>query len=191
MKEIILASASPRRLELLKQIGVQFTVVSSDIEENADERQSPEEIVKELAFRKAMDVAKRIAPGPLVIGADTIVVKNGILGKPENEKRAFSMLQTLGGEWHEVVTGVAVIDSLSMVSVKGAEKTRVKMKELTIESINAYIKTGEPMDKAGAYGIQGLGAVLVEKIEGCYFNVVGLPLMKLSTILEEFGVKIL
>jgi septum formation protein len=191
MKEIVLASASPRRSDLLKQIGLQFRVMPSSIEEALDSHLMPEQVVQDLAFMKAVDIAKKLYDSALVIGADTVVVKGSILGKPENKAEACSMLNILSGQWHEVITGIAVVDSLSLKSVKSFEKTRVKFKTLTDDIIEAYIKTGEPMDKAGAYGIQGIGSVLVERIEGCYFNVVGLPLAKLSEILKSFGVKIL
>jgi septum formation protein len=189
MKEIILASASPRRFELLKQLGLTFGVFPSDIDENIGCCYSPEEFAQKLSYEKALSVARQVEG--VVIGADTIVVKDGILGKPENEEHAFHMLKTLQGNWHEVITGVTVIDSLSLKSIKTYEKTRVKMRKLSDEAIESYIKTREPMDKAGAYGVQGLGSILVERIEGCYFNVVGLPLMRLSTMLESFGVFIL
>lgn len=191
MKEIILASASPRRVELLKQVKLDFKAVPSNFDETINEILSIKDLVQSLAYGKANDIAKKLKSDSLVIGADTVVVKDGILGKPNNEGHAYSMLKMLQGEWHEVVTGIAVIDSSSQKFVLGYELTRVKMKQLSDDIINSYIKTGEPMDKAGSYGIQGLGALLVERIEGCYFNVVGLPLLKLSNILEEFGVKIL
>ena len=191
MKEIVLASASPRRLELLKQIGLEFSVFPSDIDERIDIDSTPEEAVQSLSFRKAVDVAGKLQNSPLVIGADTIVFKDSILGKPENEDHAFRMLKMLQGGWHEVITGITVIDSSNGNHLSGYEKTRVKMRKLSDGMISSYIHTGEPLDKAGAYGIQGMGALLVEKIEGCYFNVVGLPLLKLSLMLEKFGVNIL
>ncbi|MCX7922682.1 MAG: Maf family protein [Clostridia bacterium] len=191
MLGIVLASASPRRTELLKQIGIEFKIIPSNIEEDIKVNIPPEELVQKLSYEKALDVAKQLPEGSLVIGADTIVVKDGVLGKPANEEQAFEMLKSLQGRWHEVITGVTVINSYTLKSVKAYEKTRVKMRELSDSTILSYIKTREPMDKAGSYGIQGIGAVLVEKIEGCYFNVVGLPLTRLSFILEEFGVSIL
>jgi septum formation protein len=191
MKEIVLASASPRRSDLLKQIGIKFKVLPSNVEETFELHLTPEEAVQKLACKKALDIAGKLRDGTLVIGADTVVVKDGILGKPKNEAEACKMLSNLSGQWHEVITGVALVDSLSLCSVKTFEKTRVKFRTLTNDIIEAYIKTGEPMDKAGAYGIQGIGAVLVEKIEGCYFNVVGLPLAKLGGLLESFGVNTL
>lgn len=191
MKEIILASASPRRMELLRQIGLKFRVMPSNIEENIDLNVEPETTAMRLAYGKAFNIAGELAGGAIVIGADTIVVKDGILGKPCDEKDAFRMLKKLQGSWHEVITGVAVVESGTMRVVNDYERTLVKMRKLDDEEILSYIETGEPMDKAGAYGIQGLGAVLVERIEGCYSNVVGMPLSKLTSIMDEFGISIL
>jgi|LSQX01.1.fsa_nt_gb septum formation protein len=196
MARIVLASASPRRRELLKQIGIEFTVVESKIAESNENGFSAGELAQYLAYEKALSVAKSIARDndkteTLVIGADTIVVKDQILGKPKDRNDAFKMLKVLQGSWHEVITGVAVISTFGYKNIKTFEITRVKMKELSEQAINAYIDTSEPCDKAGSYGIQGLGAVLVEKIDGCYFNVVGLPLARLSNILSEFGVVVL
>ncbi|HHW48981.1 MAG TPA: septum formation inhibitor Maf [Clostridiaceae bacterium] len=196
MKKIVLASASPRRVELLKQIKLEFEIFPSSVGEQIDMITKPEEMVQQLAYKKAVDVAGKLncaqnGENTLVIGADTIVVKDGIMGKPKNEAHAFEMLKRLQGEWHEVMTGVAVVNAQDMKYIVDYEKTRVKFRNLSDEIINSYIKTGEPMDKAGAYGVQGIGAVLVERMEGCYFNVVGLPLVKLAKLLESFDVKIL
>ena len=189
MKKVVLASSSPRRYEMLKQIGLKFEVIPADIEEVIDTKLIPENMVQKLSYDKAFYVANKFN-NLIVIGADTIVLKDEILGKPNNEEHAFKMLKSLQGAWHEVITGVTVIDSSDLRYVNAFEKTRVKMKPLSESDIRSYIKTGEPMDKAGSYGIQGKGAVLVEKIEGCYSNVVGLPLMKLSLVLEGFGITI-
>lgn len=180
----------------MKQVGLNFEVIPSDADEDVDLTHAPEEVARELAHKKAVSVAnmlRRKYPerDALIIGADTIVVKGKILGKPENEQNAYEMLKALSGEWHDVITGVSVIDLRSLESITDFEKTRVKMRELDDRIIHSYIKTGEPMDKAGAYGIQGMGALLVERIEGCYFNVVGLPLHKLSRMLEKFGIYVL
>lgn len=188
MKKIILASASPRRSELLRQIGVDFEVVPSEVDETNDLNLDPEEYAIEISYRKASDISKKIDGKYLIVAADTIVVKNGIMGKPKDENEAFQMLKGLQDTWHEVITGIVVIDTESGSVIRELEKTRVKMKPLSDLEIKCYIKSGEPMDKAGSYGIQGLGALIVEKIEGCYFNVVGLPLNRLSTIMKEFGV---
>ena len=191
MKKLILASSSPRRVELLKQIGVYFDVQPADINETIVQGMSVRELVKQLSLEKAAYIAKRTTGDFIVIGADTVVVKNVILGKPESEKQAYEMLKLLQGDWHEVVTGITVYDTGSLKYISDFEVTRVKMKNFSDETIASYIKTGEPFDKAGAYGIQGIGALLVERIEGCYFNVVGLPLSKLSCMLEKYGFKIL
>lgn len=195
MKQIVLASSSPRRSELLRQVGLEFKVVSSGIDEVFDARLTPEELVQELSRQKASDVAEKLksrgGESFLVIGADTVVVKDAVLGKPKDNREAFEMLRTLSGQWHEVITGITVIDTADNRSTSSFEKTRVKMREITDREIQSYIRTGEPLDKAGAYGIQGMGAVLVEKIEGCYFTVVGLPLAKLATLLNDFGIQVL
>lgn len=196
--QIILASQSPRRTELLKQLGLDFIVKTSDIDESNSMGLEATELVLHLAFEKARVVASEITgesgvnKGFIVIAADTVVVREGIiLGKPNNSDDAFNMLKSLRGSWHEVMTGIVVIDVLNSKYTKSVEVTRVKMKELDDKTIRSYIDTGEPLDKAGAYGIQGLGAVLVERIDGCYFNVVGLPISKLSDILRNYGVYVL
>jgi septum formation protein len=191
MKKLILASSSPRRFELLKQIGLDFEVYPADINETIVPGLLATEFVQNLSLEKASYTAKKLKGDFIVIGADTVVMKNVILGKPDDEQQAFEMLKSLSGNWHEVLTGITVYDVGSSKYISNYEITRVKMKNFSKETINSYIKTGEPFDKAGAYGIQGIGALLVEKIEGCYFNVVGLPLSKLSSMLEEFGLKIL
>jgi septum formation protein len=191
MKNIILASASPRRAELLRLLNLEYKVIPSYKPEAINEKLKVDEVVQTLAYEKAADIEKQLEYDALIIGADTVVVKNGILGKPKDIEHAFAMLQRLQGQWHEVFTGVAVIDSATKKFVLGYERTCVKMKQLSEEKINSYIKTGEPMDKAGSYGIQGMGSIFIERIEGCYFNVVGLPLMKLSNMMEELGVNIL
>ncbi|MCR4615457.1 MAG: Maf family protein [Clostridiales bacterium] len=171
--KIILASASPRRRELLSVAGVDFEVHTSDVEEQVPEGASPEETVKLLAGQKASAVAERFGDC-CVIGADTVVVCDGkILGKPRDRAQAYDMLRMLSGKTHCVFTGVCIICRGKTVSF--AEKTEVTFYDLTDDEINAYIATGEPMDKAGAYGIQGRGCVLIKGILGDYFNVVGLP----------------
>ncbi len=190
MKKIVLASASPRRCDLLKLMGLEFLVVPSKVEEEIASPYKPEELAVVISQRKALNVAES-QEDCIVIGADTIVVKDGILGKPRSEEEAYHMLKSLQGGWHEVITGVTVADSSVGRYLSSYERTRVKMRPMSDELIYAYIKTGEPMDKAGAYGIQGKGALLIERIDGCYFNVVGLPIMKLSSMLEEFGVNML
>ncbi len=191
MKEIILASASPRRKELLQGLGLPHTVITSQVAEQVPEHLEPVEVAKALALQKAEDVAGRVDRG-LVIGADTIVVlETSILGKPSNQEEAVSMLRRLSGRAHLVMTGVAIVDTESGKKINACEITQVVFRELDDSEVLAYVETGEPMDKAGAYGIQGLGALLVQEIRGCYFNVVGLPLTLLSELLKDFGIHIL
>lgn len=199
-KRVILGSASPRRKELLEQIGMEFEIVVSDAEEYY-ESILPEEIVKELAVKKAENVAeelmrredeykkvtsagsaeacKRNLQNVLIIGADTIVVRDGeILGKPSDEEAAFHMLKSLQGRMHQVYTGVALLDfdgDGKRYTINHAEETRVYVHEMTDEEIHGYIAVGESMDKAGAYGIQGKFAAYIDRIEGDFYNVVGMP----------------
>jgi len=191
MARIILASGSPRRRDLLAQIGLDFEVVPSNYDEVIEKNLPFGQLVCKLAEHKVMDVAKKYTGG-IIIGADTIVVlDNKILGKPSSKKEAMDMLSMLSGQWHSVFTGLFVLDAKSGKSQKDYEESRVKFKEISPREIENYVNTGEPLDKAGAYGIQEKGALLVEKIEGCYYNIVGLPLFKLSLILANFGINLL
>ena len=182
---------------LLEQVGISFSVIPPDADETIiDETICPEEYVRIISERKAADVAKKVSFNdcavPVVLAADTIVVIDGhILGKPDTEEQAFSMLSRISGNWHEVMTGVTIIDTGTGSSQSHVEKTRVKIRHLDQNAILRYINSGEPFDKAGAYGVQALGALLVEKIEGDYFNVVGLPLYKVSLMLARTGIKTL
>ncbi|NLZ54365.1 MAG: septum formation inhibitor Maf [Thermoanaerobacteraceae bacterium] len=190
-KSIILASASPRRQQLLSQLGLEFSVEPSCLDENLNIEMDFGSLAAEMAFKKAMAVAKKHNKG-LVIGADTIVVLGDrILGKPSTFKEAEEMLNSLSGRWHRVYTGLSLVDAFTKRYISDFEESRVKFKDLSSLEIQNYIKTGEPMDKAGAYGIQGIGALIVEKIEGDYYNIVGLPLFKLNKMLAEFDIKIL
>jgi len=184
MKQLILASTSPRRKEILKLSGYDFTVISPDCEESIPET-TPEEYVVELSRRKAR-AAGVISEHAVVIGADTVVYLDRILGKPSDEESARLMLRKLSGKVHTVYTGVTVMDSDTNYIRSFYEATEVEFYALTEEEIDAYIRTGKPMDKAGAYGIQGRGAVLVKRINGDYYNVVGLPLAHLVQVLKEF-----
>ncbi|MGN0522484.1 MAG: Maf family protein [Eubacterium sp.] len=169
---LILASKSPRRQELLKIITDDFVIKTANVDETLPEGISPKEAVEYLSKIKAMPFKNDT---DTVIGADTVVAVDGkILGKPENKNDAFNMLRLLSGREHSVFTGVTILKPGSRETF--SEETKVKFFDLTDDEINAYIETGEPMDKAGAYGIQGKGALLVEKIDGDYFNVVGLPI---------------
>ncbi|QUH20488.1 Maf family protein [Alkaliphilus sp. B6464] len=185
MKQIVLASTSPRRKEILEGLGVEFKVVGSNIEEKVNENLSPPEIAKQLAYLKAKDISNKINGDYVVIGADTIVEYNKILGKPRNIDEAYSMLKLLSGQVHRVITGFAVIDCLTQKEFIDYECTNVYFNHLTDNQIQKYISTGEPMDKAGAYGIQGKASLFVSKIEGDYFNVVGLPIFKLGVALHN------
>ncbi len=188
---IILASASPRRRDLLTQMGLKFEVIPSDQEEEVVNGLPPHRLAVELARKKVESVAKRVQGQALIIGADTIVVKGDkVLGKPKDEDEAFQMLMELQGQAHEVITGLAVMEIPDRRCVTAYEKTVVEMASLTPQEIEGYIRTGEPMDKAGAYGIQGFGGMLIKRIEGCYYNVVGLPIHGLWMILKEFGVEV-
>ena len=188
MAQLILASQSPRRRALLRQIGVDdFTVLATDSDESYDPRWSPEELVSRLSARKAAAAAAQAGQDAIVIAADTMVfLDHERLGKPADGDDAFRMLSDLSGREHTVRTGVTVRrGDLSRTEV---EATAVRFRPLTAEEIRRYIATGEPMDKAGAYGIQGLGALLVEGIRGDYFNVMGLPVLRLARMLRGFGV---
>lgn len=189
MKKLILASSSPRRRDLLTQVGLEFLAIPSTVDEKTDETE-PQKLVAELALMKALDVAQRVEG--LVIGADTIVVDGKtVLGKPHSKEAAIHMLQSLSGRQHQVMTGVAVVDSESGSQWVDVEITRVYFRELTLPEIQHYVDSGEPMDKAGAYAIQEKGALFVKAIEGDYFNVVGLPLLKTVQLLEKAGVNFL
>jgi septum formation protein len=191
MQQIILASASPRREYLLKQIGLDFQVVPSCVEEVVDPDLEPQESVLELANLKACSVSN-CYPEAIVLGADTAVCCEGqVLGKPRDENDAYMMLKFLSGRTHEVLSGLILCQGIRKLTRGEVVSTKVRFRELNDEEITGYISTGEPLDKAGAYGIQGFGALLVEEIKGCYFNVVGLPLSRLPKMFREFGVELL
>lgn len=185
--DIILASQSPRRRELLGQMGLTFRIIVPDIDEHMDRTLPPDRLVETISAEKARAVALEAGPEAVVIAADTVVAWNGeILGKPRDEAQAREMLGHLSGQSHQVYTGFTVRRGES--SVTRSECTQVNFRPLTRSEIAAYVATGEPMDKAGAYGIQGLGSLLVEGIRGDYFNVMGLPVCLLGQTLKEFGV---
>ena len=183
---LILASASPRRQELLRQIGCEFRVFVSRAEELSASGVPPEKLATENARRKAEEAASRDTTGLPVLGADTVVaVDAAILGKPKDEEDAAKMLRLLSGRKHFVYTGVAILDSEEKIIF--AEKSEVTFFDITDEKIQQYIETGEPMDKAGSYGIQGFGGAFVKKVNGSYFNVVGLPIEEVSKkLLKKF-----
>ena len=190
--DLILASGSARRQELMKNCGYEFTVVVSEADESAVKEDDPALLVEKLSLLKARTVFDRLSEEEkrdlVVVGSDTVVVVGGeVIGKPTSEAEAKKMLRLISGREHEVVTGIAVVTSERTLTE--SDVTKVKVAELTDEEIDAYVRTGEPMDKAGAYGIQGAFSVFAERVEGSYFTVVGLPVHRLYRMLAEVGVR--
>ncbi len=186
--KLILASGSPRRRELLSAAGFSFDVVVSDAEESMPDTSEPASVAKHNALVKAIAVAESAPQDMLVIGADTIVTLNGhIYGKPADEAQAAQTLAELSGKTHQVITGVALVMGDAFFSFH--ETTDVVFKELSEETIAAYVATGDPLDKAGGYGIQSSGSALVDHIDGDYDNVVGLPVARLSRMLAKLGIE--
>ncbi len=184
MRTIILASSSPRRKELLERAGIPFTVHPSHAEERTGNELSPADLVRENAGLKAFDVSAS-RPGEIVLGADTVVCMDGkILGKPHDRQEAESMLSMLSGRTHQVYTGIVLTDGTATFSESVC--TDVTFRPLSQQLIREYLDTGEYKDKAGAYGIQGYGCILVERLNGDYFNVMGLPIARVYRLLEEF-----
>lgn len=190
--KIILASASPRRRELLEQIGLEFDIIPSITDEQALPGETPEEHVVRLSLEKALEVAgRKNVSGRWFIGSDTIVLcDDRILGKPKNSEEATAMLKLLSGREHQVLSGFALIDQKNGKQITEAVSTKVRFRPLTDAEIARYIATGEPDDKAGSYAIQGLGVCFVAGIEGSYTNVVGLPLCRLTLALKKLGVSL-
>jgi septum formation protein len=193
--KLVLASASPRRQELITLLGLPVQIYPSRVEEDTPVHWSPTEIVEGLSKRKALAVKEELAlqleGSSIIVGSDTIVVLNGeVMGKPRDVEEAEQMLRQLAGHVHEVFTGITCIRLSDAKTVTSHRVTKVRMRKLSEGQISRYVATGEPMDKAGAYGIQELGSVLVDSIEGCYFNVVGLPLSLLAVLLEQFDIRI-
>ncbi len=187
MKRFIVASASPRRREILENAGYTFEIIPSDADETVDEGISPEETVCELSRRKALSVLSA-NPDAVVFGCDTVVALDGqILGKPENDEDAKRMLRTLSGRRHTVSTGVCIADGNNVKTFFNT--TEVEFYPLSEETVESYVSTGECSDKAGAYGIQGYGRVLVKEISGDYFSVMGLPVSQTARVLRDFGVE--
>jgi len=183
---LILASNSPRRRELLQNAGFEFDVRPSGIEEIRLPEEPPEEFARRLAREKALDVALHSIPGSIVLGADTVVAANGeILEKPLDAADARRMLHALSGRTHRVITGVCLVRAPETVLACTHETTAVTFRELCDEEIEAYVASGEPFDKAGSYAIQGLASRFVPRIEGCYFNVVGLPIPLVYEVLKS------
>ena len=181
---LILASGSPSRRELLDLMGLTYTVETPDVDESFSGR--PSETVMEISRRKAAAVAARHSDS-IIIAADTLVFADGALGKPHTPERAKEMLRSLAGNWHHVYTGITVINTRSGRILRNVDKTRVHLVPMTGQEIDAYVATGEPLDKAGAYGIQGMGGMFVDRIDGSYSNVVGLPMSMLRIMLAQVG----
>ncbi len=191
MKKIILASGSPRRREILEQIGLEFDIVESNYEEDMTLDMEPVELAKHLSLGKAQSVAKNYSDA-IIIAADTFVtLDHHRLGKPATDDIAKSTLQTISGKTIDVITGYTIIDSENDKVITKSITTQVLMKEMTKDEIAKYVATGEPSDKAGAFGIQGRGALFVKEIYGDYYNVMGLPLFSLIESLKEFDIYVL
>lgn len=190
MKKIILASSSPRRKQLLEQIGLRFEIEASNYEEDMTLKMEPSKLAEFLSLGKAKDVAQKHKDS-IIISADTIVAIDGeIFGKPKTPERAKYMLQKLSGKAHSVITGFTIIDTGTNKQITKSVETKVYFKNLSEKEIDAYIATSEPLDKGGGYAIQGKAGLFVEKIEGDYFNIVGLPILSLAEELKNFGIKI-
>lgn len=189
-QQFILASSSPRRKALLRQIGLDFKIVPSRYEEDMKLKLDNKNLAKTLAYGKAKEVAGRVKSG-IIIGSDTFIVFKGKrIGKPKNAKDARKILKMISGKTLIIYSGIAIIDKYQNKKITDHEITEVKMKKMTDSEIERYIQTGETLDKAGAFGIQEKGVKFVEKINGCYSNVVGLPIYKLYINLQKLGIKI-
>ena len=189
--KLILASGSPRRAQILRDAGLSFDVVSSDVHETPLDGESPQDFVRRLAQQKARLAAARATGPAVVVGADTVVVADGkMLGKPRSADEAGDILQLLSGRTHTVYTGLTLIRLPDRASRTDLEATQVTFVPMSADEISAYVASGEPLDKAGAYGIQGRGGRYISRIEGCYFNVVGLPLARLCRHLTDLGWKL-
>lgn len=190
-RKIVLASASPRRKEILEITGLEFSVDAGDYEEDMELALTPHQLAIFLSSEKAKTISVKY-PNAIVIAADTFIVFKGrLLGKPHTYGEAVRMLTLLNGKQHSVITGFTIIDTKTGKRLSRSVETRVYFKKMTAQEIKAYVKTREPLDKAGAYAIQGLGGVIVKKIEGDYFNVMGLPLNSLTDVLKKFGISVL
>lgn len=190
-RKIILASNSPRRKELLERLGLKFEIVASDYEEDMSLQMHPMELAKFLSHGKAEVVAEKYK-NRIIIAADTFVaLKYELLGKPHTEIEARKMLQKISGKIVSIVTGYTVIDSATNKKISKAVEAKVHIKKLTAEEIENYIKTKEPLDKAGAFAVQGIGSVIIKRIDGDFFGIVGLPLYDLAKSLKKFGVQII
>jgi len=191
MKKIVLASQSPRRRDLLKQIGLEFEIDPSNYQEDMSLDMDPKELAKYLSLQKAKEVAQRHKNSVIISGDTFCVFGKDILGKPHTEEKAKIMLQKLSGNVHSVITGFAIIDTETNKYISKSVETKVYFRDIPEEEINTYIASGEPLEKAGAYAMQHFGGLFVEKIEGDYFNIIGLPILPLAKELKNFDINIL
>jgi septum formation protein len=190
MRKIILASASPRRKEILRKTGLNFSICTSDYKEDINLLLKPRALAKFLSRKKAETVAHKYK-NAIIIAADTFIVfENRLLGKPHTDKEAEKMLNMLNGKAHSVITGFTIMDTASKKILSRSVETKVYFKKLGRKEINEYVRSKEPLDKAGAYAIQGLGSVFIERIDGDFLNVVGLPLLALTESLKKFGITV-
>ncbi len=191
LPKFYLVSHSPRRHELLKRVGIPFVIVKrSEVDESVESSVNPAFFAEKLAKNKVKAALIPSDANGFILGFDTIVyIEDEILGKPDNKEQACLFLKRLSGSWHDVFTGVAVMRTKDRKIESDVEITKVKFSKMTHSEIELYVNSGEPLDKAGAYGIQELGALLVERIEGCFYNVMGLPLLRLTKVLERFNIK--
>jgi septum formation protein len=185
---IILASESTRRVDILRTLGISFSIIPPNIDEWRKKDESPKDFVLRMSYEKANKVGN-LFPDKWVIGADTVVVLKGkILGKPKNDRDAFNMLKVLSGKWHRVITGYCVLNISRNITYRDAVETKVYVRDLSDDEIKRYIKTSEPFDKAGSYAVQGKGGYMVKEIKGSYANVVGLPICEVAEALLSLGV---
>jgi len=185
---IILASESTRRVDILRTLGISFSIIPPNIDERRKKDESPKDFVLRMSYEKANKVGN-LFPDKWVIGADTVVVLKGkILGKPKNDRDAFNMLKVLSGKWHRVITGYCVLNISRNITYRDAVETKVYVRDLSDDEIKRYIKTSEPFDKAGSYAVQGKGGYMVKEIKGSYANVVGLPICEVAEALLSLGV---
>ena len=185
---IILASESTRRVDILRTLGISFSIIPPNIDEQRKKDELPKDFVLRVSYEKAYKVGN-LFPDKWIIGADTIVVLKGrILGKPKNESDAFNMLKILSGKWHRVITGYCVLNISRNITYRDAVETKVYVRGLSDDEIKRYIKTSEPFDKAGSYAVQGKGGYMVKEIKGSYANVVGLPICEVAEALLSLGV---
>ncbi|HEY3275441.1 MAG TPA: nucleoside triphosphate pyrophosphatase [Syntrophorhabdaceae bacterium] len=185
---IILASESTRRIDILRSLGISFSIIPPDIDERREKDETPRDFVLRISLEKAQKVGSHF-PDKWVIGADTIVVNRGkVLGKPKDDADAFNMLKSLRNKWHKVMTGYCVLNVSKSIMYRDAVETRVFVRDLSDEEIIKYIRTSEPLGKAGSYAVQGKGGYMVKEIKGSYSNVVGLPICEVAEVLLSLGV---